>query len=72
VLRRRSAQVADSSQTAGFAVKIAVRGDLELVNRDPPLSGYSEDVVKKQPKTATWSRCPSVNVSIFTCASRPR
>jgi hypothetical protein len=37
------------------------------VNRDTPLSGYSEDVVKNRPKTATWSRCPSVNVSIFTC-----
>jgi hypothetical protein len=37
------------------------------VNRDTPHSGYSEDVVKNRPKTATWSRCPSVNVSIFTC-----
>ena len=46
MLRRRSAQVADSGQTAGFAVKIAVGGDLELVNRDTPLSGYSEDVVQ--------------------------
>jgi hypothetical protein len=71
-LRRRSVRVADSSQSARFSVKIAVGGDLELVNRDTPLSGYSGDDVKKRPETATWSRCPSGNVSIFTCACPAR
>jgi hypothetical protein len=81
VLRRRSARVADSSQTAGFAVKIAVGGDLELVNRDTPLSGYSEDVVQltcrqlalrpansdqRRPNAALSPRCPSLALDNHT------
>jgi hypothetical protein len=57
-LRCGSARVADSSQTAG---------DLQLVNRDTPLGGYSEDVVKKRPDGDVEQMSISQRLDLHRC-----